>query len=457
MKYWVWWAGVVVIGMCIILGTTSPARGAFLGQEFTISTASSDQRKPSVAYDPINQRFLVAWLDFRSGQDIYGQLISDTGILIGSEFTITTAPNNQEWPSMSYDSVNQRFLVTWNDYCSGCDIYGRLVLSGGITTANLPSGYTSIPYYAVLQVLGGTLPYTWGIASGVLPPGLNLIPSTGEIYGMPSTIGVYSFTIKVTEAIGLSDTAPLTITINNLNQPPIVALTASPTTGVAPLQVTFTATASDPDGSIAQYRWDFTGDGITDLTTATGTTTFTYSTPGAYLAQVTAVDNLGATASAYAVVSVSSPPEPSNQPPVVTLIASPISGSPPLYVTFTATASDSDGSIAQYRWDFTGAQNVTLTTLTGDASYTYTAPGVFLAQVSVVDDMGATAFAFSIINVESFKITERELGKWGCGCSQALTSSSQGIFSTLVLVLLPMLYVLWRKKMKKGVANGYLC
>ena len=46
----------------------------------------------------------------------------------------------------------------------------------------------------------------------------------------------------------------------------MVTVSANPTSGVAPLPVSFSQTSSDPDGSIASYSWTF-GDGQTSTGT----------------------------------------------------------------------------------------------------------------------------------------------------------------------------------------------
>ena len=80
------------------------------------------------------------------------------------------------------------------------------------------------------------------------------------------------------------------------NEPPVVdSFAANPSSGQAPLAVNFICTAHDPDGQIANFRWDRNGDGQTDRTTTAGATTFTYSTPGTFTAVCTVVDNDGAT------------------------------------------------------------------------------------------------------------------------------------------------------------------
>lgn len=84
------------------------------------------------------------------------------------------------------------------------------------------------------------------------------------------------------------------------NEAPIPAISASATSGISPLSVTFGAGAStDPDGEIVQYAWSF-GDG----TTATGpTASKTYGTPGSYTVELTVTDDDGASATTSLVVT----------------------------------------------------------------------------------------------------------------------------------------------------------
>lgn len=77
-----------------------------------------------------------------------------------------------------------------------------------------------------------------------------------------------------------------------LAQAPLALFTATPTTGEAPLTVSFDASgSSDPDGTISQYEWDFDNDGTVDATGATAT--HTYTNPGLYAAVLTVTDSTG--------------------------------------------------------------------------------------------------------------------------------------------------------------------
>jgi PKD repeat protein len=89
------------------------------------------------------------------------------------------------------------------------------------------------------------------------------------------------------------------------NQPPVAVISASPTSGYAPLTVNFSGSgSSDADGSIASYSWKF-GDG----SSGTGTTvSHTYASVGAYTAVLTVTDNRGGTGTASVGITTSQNP-----------------------------------------------------------------------------------------------------------------------------------------------------
>jgi sugar lactone lactonase YvrE len=63
-----------------------------------------------------------------------------------------------------------------------------------------------------LYATGGSQPYNWQIVSGGLPNGL-VLDNNGLIHGTPTTGGLFSFGVRVTDANGLSDTRDLTLRI----------------------------------------------------------------------------------------------------------------------------------------------------------------------------------------------------------------------------------------------------
>ncbi|MEN3332501.1 MAG: hypothetical protein V7641_1866 [Blastocatellia bacterium] len=84
-----------------------------------------------------------------------------------------------------------------------------------------------------------------------------------------------------------------------------------------------------------------------------------------------------------------------NQPPQVSVAATPVSGTAPLNVTFASNATDADGSIVSYNWNFGDGQ-----TASGPApSHLYQSAGNFTAQLLVTDNGGATAVASIVISV----------------------------------------------------------
>ncbi|GEM_PF-1759613 len=89
------------------------------------------------------------------------------------------------------------------------------------------------------------------------------------------------------------------------NKPPIALFKFSPASPEASGTISFDASSStDPDGSIVSYSWNF-GDGQSTITNQS-TTTYSYSSVGSYLVELTPFDNSGSSSTATSTISVAS-------------------------------------------------------------------------------------------------------------------------------------------------------
>lgn len=77
----------------------------------------------------------------------------------------------------------------------------------------LDDGNVTIAYTTKLTAAGGYSPYTYDLADGSLPDGLQLFPD-GTISGTPTVQGTFGFQASVTDHLGNSCVKPLSITIN---------------------------------------------------------------------------------------------------------------------------------------------------------------------------------------------------------------------------------------------------
>ena len=82
-----------------------------------------------------------------------------------------------------------------------------------IRTTELPAGQMGVPYEASLKAIGGRLPYTWERVEGDLPPGLDLDSATGVVSGVPTAVGNYDFTVRVTDADEVTASQEFSVTI----------------------------------------------------------------------------------------------------------------------------------------------------------------------------------------------------------------------------------------------------
>ncbi len=171
--------------------------------------------------------------------------------------------------------------------------------------------------------------------------------------------------------------------------PLTAVLTASVTSGVAPLSVTFSAAGSS--GTIVSFTIDFETDGVDDYT---GTdisvgVNHTYTTAGTYTATLTVIDNRGRTATDTVTITVTAPPTTS-----VSLGAFPASGPAPLPVEFWATITAAQGRrikhiALDYDSDGTPEDEADVDFVSYDwwiGAYVYTDPGTYTATLTVTDD-----------------------------------------------------------------------
>lgn len=68
-----------------------------------------------------------------------------------------------------------------------------------ITPATVPTATLHVTYSQPLAAQGGTAPYTFSLASGALPPGLQL-GTDGTLSGSPSAGGTFNFTVAATDS-----------------------------------------------------------------------------------------------------------------------------------------------------------------------------------------------------------------------------------------------------------------
>lgn len=154
----------------------------------------------------------------------------------------------------------------------------------------------------------------------------------------------------------------------------VAGFTASPTTGCAPLLVTFTNTTSPSAGT--SYSWAFGTSGSSVLTDPS--TSFT--TPGTHLVTLTATN--GTQVSTFTVIITVYPP------PTVSFTASDTTVCPGTAITFNSTSTGGVPGPMTYTWSFGDGSP----TATGASPvHTYSSPGNYTVTLLVSNSTGCTA------------------------------------------------------------------
>jgi hypothetical protein len=275
-----------------------------------------------------------------------------------------------------------------------------------------PGGEAGVVYSYQLTVTGGTSPFTWSVSAGALPAGVTLNASTGLLSGTPTTPGTYSFSVKVTDTSGLSDTKSVTLTIISA---PALSF-AAPPTGWTRTVYGDTLTES---GGTAPYVWSvssgslpagisFNASGtLTGTPTATGTFSFTVKVTDANGQAATQVTSLTVNAGVSATFAA---------PPAAEIGAA---------YTDPLTAS---GGTAPYAWSVNAGSlpaGITLSSA-GVLAGTPTTVGSSSFTVNVIDQNGGiatTAITLAVVAAPALSSRAPSSGEVGAAYSVTLAVS----------------------------------
>ncbi len=177
-----------------------------------------------------------------------------------------------------------------------------------LLTTSLPPASQGVAYSATLGAIGGSTPYSYQVASGILPNGVTL-SQAGVLSGTPTAAGNFSFVVRVTDSSNPSETVDtgLVLLVNTANNLRITTATLPQGQVGQGYNATLGAT-----GGAGNYQWDLVGgsgnlpNGLTIA--ANGTILGTPNIAGSYsfIVRVTDAFGLGETAIANFTIVVNS-------------------------------------------------------------------------------------------------------------------------------------------------------
>jgi len=320
--------------------------------------ANSRQTRPTISYDAVNQRYFVMWQDERNSAvslaniDLYGQFLNLDGSLSGANYSISSNPSNQLAPAITYDPLLKRFLSVWKD------------------ARNITSGATASDIYGQLFTIGQPQLTLLTATS----PAAQLIPAIHDFGAVNTgTTVTWSFVVK--------NTGDTTLTINQ-----ITALPSSPFSIVPTNAATLTPASS-----------------------ATYTVTYKPTASGTYNSSFTINSNAGSQTVALSATGVGLNPLSITTPSTTSLPdASPTSA--------YSVQMEAAGGYTPYTWSATGLPTqLTINPTTGLISGVNPTPGTYTVTVTVADGSSPTAATSSrsyALNVGTISITSTALSTW---------------------------------------------
>lgn len=292
------------------------------------------------AFNAGTRNLTLSWSAAQNASSYEVQLIKSGGGLIANPTVNTTSV---VITSGLEDGASYNWSVTATSTQAGCPggspARATLTINPGQGTPNIPScisltvtpnpaqigqNVTLTPNIANTENLGSVkLRYFTPANSNLSDQGwyditASATPNQGSSWTIPSTeIGNHFFDMVIYDKQGnpidwwRNAACRTLVSINTTSNPeqPSCTIQASPTTGIAPLTVSYGATVNVPSGrSVASYQWDFNGDSVIDSTGNSGSHVFT--NPGNYTSRLTITDSAGVTAACTLLITVTATSNP---------------------------------------------------------------------------------------------------------------------------------------------------
>jgi PKD repeat protein len=224
--------------------------------------------------------------------------------------------------------------------------------------------------------------WTWSWANGATYKGR--VPPPQALPAGTSTVS-----LKVTNPAG-NNTISGPVVVNGPPQP-VLSILSSPAAIGAPVLLD-ASRSTDPNQDPLSFSWDLDGDGVFGDATG-GLQTVRYAVPGQYLVAVQVSDGRGVTSVAQGAITVLA-----DLAPVVAFTNDPLQPLAGAAISFAATASDPDGTVARIDWDLDDDGAFDDAAGTG-ATWSFGTAGPHRVAVRAVDDRGVATVAFRTIDV----------------------------------------------------------
>jgi len=215
-----------------------------------------------------------------------------------------------------------------------------------------------------------------------------------SVYWEYTDDGVYYPSLRVTDDQG--DFANGSVEITVRNRLPAASLEISSVKDFTNNDILFDVTATDPDGLIMEYKWDFDGDGNIEYSSPDATAKHSYADDGVYNVELIVVDDDGGETTSTIKITIE------NRVPEIKIIVSRTAVATNELLSFAADVTDPDGEVILYEWDFNNNGIVDSSSkTTADAEYSFDDDGNYDVVLRVTDDDYAVAESSVVITVSN--------------------------------------------------------